>query len=147
MKSTAFRLRAVTNIRVDSAHKKCCLSLAQIKENMLANVCALRILLIAQQIILRTLKRFSDKIAYSVGFAKQSDKPNQVDSQAPAQNKEADVASLHLGGLQLSARLKISFGADPGLARPVLPANPSRYTVCHALLHLPYKYTVIHPQS
>ncbi|KAL0035650.1 hypothetical protein WJX79_005806 [Trebouxia sp. C0005] len=51
---------------------------------------------------------------------------DQINAQAPAQNKEADVASLHLGGLRLSARLTISFGDDSGLARPVLPANPSR---------------------
>ncbi|DBB01488.1 TPA: hypothetical protein ACH3X1_000142 [Trebouxia sp. C0004] len=51
---------------------------------------------------------------------------DQVNAQVPVQNKEADVASLHLGGLQLSARLTISFGADPSLARLVLPANSSR---------------------
>ena len=77
------------------------------------------------------------RFACSVHCAKQLKKQNQVDAQARVRTKEADIASLHLGGLQLSARLKISFGADPSLARPVLPANPSRYTVCHALLHLP----------
>lgn len=124
---------------VKDALKKCCLSLAQFKQSMANDVCALRVLLTAQQTI---ISRFSGNASQTrlhavLTLQHNPQKPKQVDSQAPAQNKEADVASLHLGGLRLSARLTISFGDDSGLARPVLPANPSRYTVCHALLYLP----------
>ena len=53
---TAFRLQAVINICVDSAHKKCCLPLAQIKQTMMSDVCALCIMSTAQQIIVHTLE-------------------------------------------------------------------------------------------
>ncbi len=48
-------------------------------------------------------------------------------TQAHAQSKEADIASLHLSGLQLSSRLTVGFNADPTLAGPVLPRTPPGY--------------------